>query len=335
MFEFAWPGLFLLLPLPWLVHTLVPPKRQPTAELPVPFYHEIKGLQHSERSVLLGFNKKHLPFLLIWLLLLSAAARPQLPSAVQERPSTGRDLLIALDLSSSMLHSDMTLQGTSISRIEFVQKWLDNFIKQRHGDRLGLILFGTQAYLQAPLTYDHQSIRTWVQEAQPGIAGNSTSIGDAIGLAIKRLRMRPAEQRVLILITDGANTSGVMSPRAAAQLAARYQIKIYTVGIGSQPAVHTQQLIDTAGLELDEQSLMDIAALTQGQYFHITDSADLAHIQNTLNKLEPSAAYQAPKRYVTELYHWPLAAAFILSLLLVALRCLLTYRHQTPSQEVN
>jgi len=145
--------------------------------------------------------------------------------------------------------------------------------------------------------------------------------------------MRPAEQRVLILITDGANTSGVMSPRAAAQLAARYQIKIYTVGVGSQPAVQTQQIIDTAGLELDEHTLMDIAALTHGQYFHITDSADLAHIQNTLNKLEPSAVYQAPKRYFTELYHWPLAAALILSMLFVALRSLLAQRQQSPDQE--
>lgn len=335
MFEFAWPGLLLLLPLPWLVHTWLPAKRQPAAELPAPFYHEIKCLQHSKRPALLGLNKKHLPYLFIWLLLLSAAARPQLPSIVQERPNTGRDLLIALDLSSSMLHSDMTLQGTSISRIEFVQQWLDAFISQRHGDRLGLILFGTQAYLQAPLTYDQQSIRTWVHEAQPGIAGNSTSIGDAIGLAIKRLRMRPAEQRVLILITDGANTSGVMSPRAAAQLAARYQIKIYTLGIGSQSAVPAQQLIDTAGLELDEHTLMDIAALTQGQYFHITDSTDLSHIQNTLDELEPSAAYQTPKRYFTELYHWPLAAALILSMLFVALRSLLAYHQQSPAKEIN
>lgn len=335
MFEFAWPGLFLLLPLPWLVHSVLPAKRQPAAELPVPFFHEIKHLQHAARPALLGLNRKHLPYLFIWLLLLSAAARPQLPSVVQERPSTGRDLLIALDLSSSMLHSDMTVQGTSISRIEFVQQWLDSFISQRHGDRLGLILFATQAYLQAPLTYDQQSIRTWVQEAQPGIAGNSTAIGDAIGLAIKRLRVRPAEQRVLILITDGANTSGVMSPRAAAQLAARYQIKIYTVGIGSQATVPAQQLIDTAGLELDERSLMEIAALTQGQYFHITDSTDLSHIQSTLDKLEPSATEQAPKRYFTELYHWPLAAALILSMLFVALRSLRAYRQLAIAREIN
>lgn len=333
MFEFAWPWLFLLLPLPWLIQALTPPVSHQRAALSTPFYSELKSTLGTQRSVIRRFNKHTAIYILIWLLVLTAAARPQLHDDLQERPTTGRDLLIAVDLSSSMLYSDMLLNGVSISRIDFVKQWLDNFISQRPGDRLGLILFGSQAYLQAPLTYDHHSIRTWVQEAQPGIAGNTTSIGDAIGLAIKRLRVRPANHRVLILITDGANTSGVMSPWAAAQLAERYQIKIYTVGIGSQVTEYPQQLIDTAGLELDEQTLIDIAAATQGQYFHVTDSHDLAHIQHSLEQLEPSTYLQVAQRKVQELYNWPLAVAVLLSMLLVALRLYLGYRQQTSPAE--
>ena len=264
-----------------------------------------------------------------------ACARPQLHGDLQERPTTGRDLLIAMDVSSSMLYSDMILDGNSVSRMEFVKYWLGDFISQRTGDRLGLILFGSQAYLQAPLTYDHHSIRTWVKDAQPGIAGNTTSMGDAIGLAIKRLRMHPADHRVLILVTDGANTSGVISPLAAAQLAARYQIKIYTVGIGSNQANTLHELIDTASLELDEQALKDIAQATAGQYFHVTDSNDLARIQHSISLLEPNTSYQAPKRNSQELYSWPLAAALLLSMLLVAHRVYRSYRDAPREQEHN
>lgn len=320
MFEFAWPWLFLLLPLPWLVQAFAPPLRQHNAALKVPFYSELNALQHAQKKAVPYWRSQTATYMLIWLLLVFAAARPQLQGSLQERPTTGRDLLIAVDVSSSMLYSDMTLQGSSLSRMDFVKHWLDSFLAARYGDRLGLILFGSQAYLQAPLTYDHHSVRTWVQDAQPGIAGNTTSIGDAIGLAIKRLRVRPAEHRVLILVTDGANNSGVMSPLAAAQLAARYQIKIYTVGIGSRKAESLLEAIEPASLELDEHSLKNIAKTTAGEYFHLTDSSDLAQMHNSLSQLEPTSGYQAPKRTSQELYSWPLAAALLLSMLLMTLR---------------
>lgn len=335
MFEFAWPWLLLLLPLPWLIRALAPPVRQQGVELSTPFYNELYNLHTKQRTGMARWRSQATVYILIWLLLLLACARPQLHGDLQERPTTGRDLLIAMDVSSSMLYSDMTLDGNSVSRMAFVKYWLGDFISHRTGDRLGLILFGSQAYLQAPLTYDHHSVRTWVEEAQPGIAGNTTSMGDAIGLAIKRLRMRPADHRVLILVTDGANTSGVMSPLAAAQLAARYQIKIYTVGIGSHQVNSLHELIQTASLELDEQALKDIAEATAGQYFHVTDSDDLARIQHSINLLEPSTSYQAPKRNSQELYNWPLAAALLLSMLLVAHRVYHSYRHASRKQESN
>lgn len=335
MFEFAWPWLLLCLPLPWLIRAFTPAVRQQGVELCTPFYNELHNLQNTQRTGLARWRSQTTVYILIWLLLLLACARPQLHGDLQEHPTTGRDLLIAMDVSSSMLYSDMILDDNSVSRMEFVKYWLGDFISQRTGDRLGLILFGSQAYLQAPLTYDHHSIRTWVKDAQPGIAGNTTSMGDAIGLAIKRLRMHPADHRVLILVTDGANTSGVISPLAAAQLAARYQIKIYTVGIGSNQANTLHELIDTASLELDEQALKDIAQATAGQYFHVTDSNDLARIQHSISLLEPNTSYQAPKRNSQELYSWPLAAALLLSMLLVAHRVYRSYRDVPREQEHN
>lgn len=335
MFDFAWPWLLLCLPLPWLIRAFAPAVRQQGVELCTPFYNELHNLQNTQRTGLARWRSQTTAYILIWLLLLLACARPQLHGDLQERPTTGRDLLIAMDVSSSMLYSDMILDDNSVSRMEFVKYWLGDFISQRTGDRLGLILFGSQAYLQAPLTYDHHSIRTWVKDAQPGIAGNTTSMGDAIGLAIKRLRMHPADHRVLILVTDGANTSGVISPLAAAQLAARYQIKIYTVGIGSNQANTLHELIDTASLELDEQALKDIAQATAGQYFHVTDSNDLARIQHSISLLEPNTSYQAPKRNSQELYSWPLAAALLLSMLLVAHRVYRSYRDVPREQEHN
>lgn len=335
MFEFAWPWLFILVPLPWLIRRFSPALQQQDVALSTPFYNELDDLQRAHRHTVPLWRSQAALYAVLWLLLLCASARPQIHGSLTEQPTTGRDLLIALDVSSSMLYSDMRFAEQNISRMEFVKHWLDNFIVQRHGDRLGLILFGSQAYLQAPLTYDHQSVRSWVQEAQPGIAGNSTSMGDAIGLAIKRLRMRPANHRVLILVTDGANTSGVMSPLAAAQLAARYQIKIYTIGIGSNQTDQLQTLIETASLELDEQALKDIAQVTAGQYFYISDSSDLTDIYRTLNQLEPSAVYAIPKRHIQELYSWPLAAALLLSMLLVALHAYNAQRHTSPAQESN
>lgn len=333
MFEFAWPWLFLLLPLPWLLQRYLPPIQPQTAELRVPFFQQLQALQASQKTHVLGLRKKSLVQLCIWLLLVSAAARPQQVSESVEQPSSGRDLLIALDVSSSMSYSDMLLNERSVSRLDFVKQFLKVFISERHGDRLGLILFGSQAYLQAPLTYDHHSVETWLNEVQIGIAGNNTSIGDAIGLAIKRLRTQPAEHRVLLLITDGANTSGVMSPLAAAQLAARYQIRIYSIGIGAlNTATNSEHLSDSSGFDLDEQSLQAIAKISGGQYFHATELSDLSQIQQTLNQLEPAATLQAPQRHIQAFYSWPLAAAWLLSMLLVGRRLYHNHRLAQSSE---
>ena len=336
MFEFAWPWIFILLPLPWLLRRWLPAASKTEVELSVPFFNDVQALAMTQQSSTPAWRSHTSIYVLMWLLLLSAGARPQLQGELLEQPTTGRDFLIAVDVSSSMLYSDMELQGQSISRMDFVKQLLNTFISERHGDRLGLILFGSQAYLQAPLTYDHHSVRTWLNEAQAGIAGANTSMGDAIGLAIKRLRMRPAQHRVLLLITDGANTSGVMSPMAAAELAARYQIKIYTVGIGHQlQAEAANSLHDTSSLDLDEQSLQDIAQISSGRYFHASQAADLIDIHKALNRLEPAAQLHKPQRLSKPLYHWPLALAWLLSMLLVAQRVYHAYQYKPHLEETH
>jgi Ca-activated chloride channel family protein len=257
--------------------------------------------------------------MLVWLCLLLAAARPQWLGERLPIPASGRDLLVAVDVSGSMDYPDMQWQGQSISRLGLVQRLFGEFIEQRRGDRVGLILFGSQAYLQAPLTFDRRTVRTWLEEARVGIAGPNTAIGDAIGLAVKRLRDQPAQSRVLVLITDGANTGGTLAPLTAAQLAADNDVTLYTIGIGALPgqARGLGVFALAPGLDLDEPGLQTMAELTGGQYFRAHSSAALQDIGQTLDRLQPVAQQSLPARLTRELYAWPLAAALLFSLLLV------------------
>jgi Ca-activated chloride channel family protein len=153
---------------------------------------------------------------------------------------------------------------------------LGDFLEHRQGDRVGLILFGSQAYLQAPLTFDRKTVRVWLDEARIGIAGKNTAIGDAIGLALKRLRLRPAQSRVLVLVTDGANNAGQIDPATAARLAAGEGVKIYPIGIGADPDKGATSILGlNPSLDLDEPALREIAEITGGQYFRARDGAEL------------------------------------------------------------
>jgi Ca-activated chloride channel family protein len=320
MFEFAWPWIVLLAPLPWLLRALLPPADSGEAVLKVSFLDELQDLsgQHARGGSLPAWRQQ-LPFMLVWLCLLLAAARPQWLGERLPIPASGRDLLVAVDVSGSMDYPDMQWQDQSISRLGLVQRLFGEFIEQRRGDRVGLILFGSQAYLQAPLTFDRRTVRTWLEEARVGIAGPNTAIGDAIGLAVKRLRDQPAQSRVLVLITDGANTGGTLAPLTAAQLAADNDVTLYTIGIGALPgqARGLGVFALAPGLDLDEPGLQTMAELTGGQYFRAHSSAALQDIGQTLDRLQPVAQQSLPARLTRELYAWPLAAALLFSLLLV------------------
>ena len=319
MFELAWPWIFVLLPLPWVMRWLLPAADSGDAALKVSFLGELESLAGRRATVTLPAWRQQFPYLVVWLLLLLAAARPQWLGEPLPLPTSGRDLLLAVDVSGSMDYPDMHWQDEEISRLELVKHLLGDFITERRGDRVGLILFGSKAYLQAPLTFDRQTVRTWLDEALVGIAGNNTAIGDAIGLAIKRLRDRPAQSRVLVLITDGANTGGEIDPLQAARLAAVDGIKVHTIGIGADTqAGRVLQHFGLAGAELDEPTLKAIAEQTGGRYFRARSSDELQAIGATLDELEPTAQQPTQARIAEALYVWPLSAALLISLLLVA-----------------
>lgn len=319
MFELAWPWVWLLLPLPWLLRWFLPVSESGDAALKVGFLAELESLAGRRAKIALPSWRQQLPFLLIWLLLLFAASRPQWLGEPLPIPTSGRDLLLAVDVSGSMDYPDMQWQGEEISRLELVKRLIGDFISERRGDRVGLILFGSKAYLQAPLTFDRQTVRTWLDEAVIGIAGSNTAIGDAIGLAVKRLRERPAKSRVLVLITDGANNGGEVDPLLAARLAAAAGVKVHTIGIGAEA---DESMLGRFGFnpggDLDETTLRAIALETGGEYFRARSNEELKAVGQTLDQLEPAAQQAAQARVATAFYAWPLAAALLMSWLLVA-----------------
>ncbi|MFK4075312.1 von Willebrand factor type A domain protein [Pseudomonas sp. THAF187a] len=319
MFEFAWPWVFLLAPLPWLLRLLLPAADSGDAALRVSFLDELQALSGRRARAALPSWRQQAPLVLLWCLLLCAAARPQWVGEPLPLPASGRDLLLAVDVSGSMDYADMQWDDEPISRLELVKRLLGDFIDGRRGDRVGLILFGSQAYLQAPLTFDRTTVRTWLEESLIGIAGKNTAIGDAIGLAVKRLRQRPAQSRVLVLITDGANNGGSIEPLVAAQLAADEGVRIYAIGIGADPQQDglAGALGFNSGLELDEPTLRAIVDATGGEYFRARSQAELEQIELSLDRLEPVAQQPTLARPALALYAWPLALALLGSLLLV------------------
>lgn len=319
MFEFAWPWVFLLAPLPWLLRLLLPAADSGDAALRVSFLDELQALSGRRARAALPSWRQQAPLVLLWCLLLCAAARPQWVGEPLPLPASGRDLLLAVDVSGSMDYADMQWDDEPISRLELVKRLLGDFIDGRRGDRVGLILFGSQAYLQAPLTFDRTTVRTWLEESLIGIAGKNTAIGDAIGLAVKRLRQRPAQSRVLVLITDGANNGGSIEPLVAAQLAADEGVRIYAIGIGADPQQDGLAGAQgfNSGLELDEPTLRAIVDATGGEYFRARSQAELEQIELSLDRLEPVAQQPTLARPALALYAWPLALALLGSLLLV------------------
>ena len=231
MFQLEWPLTLLLLPLPALVYFLLPAQQQ--VALRVPALDDFR-FGASTRIRMQPRRWQQWLSLLAWLLLVLAASRPQWLGETVEIPLSGRDLMLAVDLSDSMRTADFILEGEQVNRLQATRQVASRFIERRRGDRLGLILFGSQAYLQTPLTFDRATVATLLDEAVIGIAGRETAIGDAIGMALKRLQGREGEG-VLILLTDGANTAGQVSPQKATELAAQQGLRIHTIGVGGAP----------------------------------------------------------------------------------------------------
>lgn len=315
MFDLQWPWLLVLAPLPFIMH-LFPAKQQQDPALRVPFFQLVKDMQR-QQNYSRKAHKHYLALWAIWLCCLIAAANPQWVGEPISMPSSGRDLLIAVDISGSMKTPDMKDNGEAISRLNAVKKVVGNFVETRKSDRLGLVLFGAQAYLQAPLTYDRKTVDTLLQETEIGFAGLETAIGDAIGLAVKRLRTRPDAQRVLVLLTDGASNSGELAPLKAAELAQQEHVKIYTIGFGADEMLVNDGFfgnrVVNPSADLDEPTMRAIADKTGGKYFRARNLEELTDIHNELNRLEPVQFEQEMFRPVKELFFWPLSMALLIS----------------------
>ncbi|EIC27988.1 MULTISPECIES: vWA domain-containing protein [Methylomicrobium] len=315
MIHLVWPWLILVLPLPWLIRWLLPPLLPAEqAAMKVPFLEDFAD--GGTRAV---SRPRQWPLrlaALAWLLLVAAGMRPQWLGEPIEQTVSGRDLMLAIDLSGSMEEQDFVINKQQVDRLT-AAKWVaGDFIERRVGDRMGLILFGTQAYLQTPLTFDRKTVKTLLQESFINMAGENTAIGDAIGLAIKRLKNQPANSRVLILMTDGANTAGEVSPLKAAELAAEHHLKIYTIGIGADEMI-VRSLFGARKVnpsrDLDEKTLLDIAQKTGGRYFRARNTRELDNIYLLLDQLEPinkDSQFFRPRR---ELFYWPLGLALALA----------------------
>ncbi|TPQ27319.1 vWA domain-containing protein [Methylomonas koyamae] len=322
MMTLAWPWLLLLIPLPLLLRRWLPaqtPTRQ--AALKTPFLDDFG----SDPGHIVGSERRWPLWLAVcaWLCLLLAAARPQWLGEPLEQAVSGRDLMLAVDVSGSMQEEDFLLEKQRVDRLTAIKQVAGEFIMRRAGDRLGLILFGTQAYLHVPLTFDRKTVQTLLGEAFIGITEDEpkTSIGDAIGLAIKRLQDQKDASRVLILLTDGANTAGELTPLKAAELAAENHLKIYTIGIGADEIL-VRSLFGTRrvnpSVDLDEKTLTAIAEATGGHYFRARNTEELERIYQMLDQLEPVEKDKQYFRPRSELFHWPLGLALILAGLIAA-----------------
>ncbi len=313
--DFAWPWIVVILPLPWLLRRWLRPAAPGQAlHLPQP------GLQFSTVNAASGRGLMPWLMALAWLCLVAAAARPQWVGPPQAQQRSGRALMLAVDLSGSMRTGDMELAGQSVSRFGAVEAIASDFISRRSGDELGLILFGSQAFLVTPLTYDLSAVRAQLQGSAVGLAGSETAIGDAIGVAVKRLSALPQQARVLVLLTDGVNNAGSIEPREAARAAKAAGVRIYTIGIGATrmriPGFFGSQMVNPSA-DLDADMLTSIAEQTGGRFFRATDSSELADAYREINALEPMPQHGPSLRPRHELFRWPLLAAVVLLLLVI------------------
>lgn len=320
MLTLPYPWLLLLLPLPIAVYWLVPPYRRATTSLRVPFLDRLaratgqspsRGLASTARSwerlIALG---------LVWFCLVLALARPQWLEPPVTRTIAVRDLLLAVDLSSSMETKDFQDQsGHKVDRLTAVKQVLDDFLSRRKGDRVGLLVFGNAPFVQIPFTQDLQVCRELLQDVQVGMAGPRTAMGDAIGLAVTIFQRTQVPEKVLIVLTDGNDTASLVPPQKAAEIAHDQHITIYTVAVGDPKAAGEDKL--------DEVALRNVAQITGGTYSHAGDRQELEQIYQRLDQLPTQPAKTQTHRPRRDLFVWPLAVGFVISLLSVAAIALL------------
>ncbi|MBT1513407.1 VWA domain-containing protein [Bradyrhizobium sp. SRL28] len=313
MFEFAWPWMLALLPLPILAWWWLPPYRARQASVQVPFFERLAAAtgQTPQRGAVVLQRRRiqMIVAILIWILIVAALARPQWVGEAVTREISARDLILAIDISGSMEQRDFrAADGATLARLDGVKRVVKDFIARRRGDRLSLILFGTRAYVQVPFTQDLQTVQQLLDQAQVGMAGQQTAIGDTIGLAIKTLEGSSAKQKLLILLTDGNDTASRVPPEHAAEIAQQKGVAIYTIGVGD-PAASGENRVDLTVLQ-------SVAATTGGRFFRAEDGAQLQAIYADIDKLAPAKLDTLSWRPKLPLFQWPLGAAVVLGLAL-------------------
>lgn len=331
--SFIWPWLLAALPLPFVVRALWRPAPKNQAALLAPQlmarFDTAKALESPSPKRSWG---QSVPWLggLIWLCLVLAAMRPVWYLTATPFNVSGKDLILAVDLSGSMEKNDMRVGAYAVDRLTAVKSVVHRFIAQREGDRMGLVVFGTQAFFHSPLTYDLNALQQMLDETQIGMAGNNTAIGDAIGISLKHLPPLGESNRhqpILILLTDGTNTAGAVEPLDAAQKAKQAGLKIYTIGIGKAEPKGLDAFFAFSSRDMDILTLKEIAKITSGEFYLASDTRQLDEIYQTINQLESNEHQVNQYRLRSELYVWPLGLAFILG-------CLLTLKRLTfPSSE--
>lgn len=324
MNQLAQPYALLLLVLPFIWRWLWPAAKGLHGDaLRVPFVADLEKISIQTGSIWKmsgtsgGLSKWWWLLYVVWALLCVAAARPQWLGEPIRLKNESREIMLVLDISTSMLEQDFSLGNRRTSRLLAVKQTAGNFIQKRTQDRLGLILFGTRAYLQAPLTFDKQSVGEILWSMDAGMAGNSTAIGDAVGLALKTLKdSNDPQNKVIILLTDGENNDGSLSLAQAVKLAKEEKIKIYTIGVGSEAGFFSSFLgVNLGGSSgLDERGLKELAAAAKGSYFRAENTAALQQIYNTIDQLEPTENAERFIRETHELYYIPLLAAILLAM---------------------
>lgn len=309
MFGFDLPWVFVVLPAPLLVWWLMPAYRERRESVRVPFFEKLAtatGVQPARGGVQMRRNVvQGLIAPLVWALMVTALARPQYVEPPIEKIESARDLLLAVDLSGSMDTLDMLdAEGNRIQRLDAVKTVLDDFISRRAGDRIGMVVFGNQAFLQAPFTQDHKLVRALLDQTRPRLAGPQTMLGDAIGLSIKTFESSEAKDRVLVLLTDGNDSGSKVPPGKAAEIAAGENIVIHTVAVGDPSS--------SGEAEMDMETLEAISTITGGKSFRADDREQLDEIYREIDALIPIDIETLSYRPTRTLYHWPLGAGVLL-----------------------
>ena len=306
MLSLATPLVLLLLPVPWLLLRLLPPVRQADPALIAPeatvSWFAARGAGAVTRAARI---RTLLPWT-AWILLVVALAGPRQIVPTPALPVTGRDLMIALDLSGSMVREDFFLEGREISRLEAVKRVGGAFVRGRGGDRVGLVIFGSDAYVAAPLSYDVEAIARTIEEAVIGISGRATNIGDGLGLAMKRLEPSEAATKVVVLLSDGANNSGAARPRDVAKLASGMGIRIHTIALGPKDLTTAEQ--GERGV-VDAATLKAMAEMSGGETFRVRTMEDLQAVATALDRLESTERAGVPAEIYRPLWIWPAIAA--------------------------